>query len=92
MHIGKAYFCCNPKRFPPENPGFLRCFCRKAGFSGLQDLKLSLSGETFTPLESVFQDIKVDDSVEYIAKKLFGNIGRKVLKMHQNLLIFALNQ
>lgn len=50
-------------------------FCRKAGFSGLQDLKLSLSGEIFTPLESVFQDIKVDDSVEYIAKKLFGNIS-----------------
>ncbi|CUH96177.1 hypothetical protein P22_2266 [Propionispora sp. 2/2-37] len=49
-------------------------FCRKAGFSGLQDLKISLSGEIFTPLESVFQDIKVDDSVEYMAKKLFGNI------------------
>lgn len=49
-------------------------FCHKAGFSGLQDLKISLSGEIFTPLESVLQDIKIDDSVEYVAKKLFNNI------------------
>ncbi len=50
-------------------------FCNKAGFSGLQDLKLSLASEIFTPLESVMQDIQQEDSCEEIAVKLFTNIS-----------------
>lgn len=50
-------------------------FCNKAGFSGLQDLKISLASEIFTPIESVIQDIEQQDSCEEIAMKLFNNIA-----------------
>lgn len=49
-------------------------FCRKAGFNGLQDLKIGLAAEIFTPLESVCQEISTSDSFEEIAGKLFANI------------------
>ncbi|MCI1821086.1 MurR/RpiR family transcriptional regulator [Megasphaera sueciensis] len=48
-------------------------FCHKAGFNGLQDLKIALASEIFTPLESVCQDINTYDTVQEIASKVFYN-------------------
>lgn len=49
-------------------------FCHKAGYSGLQDLKIALASEIFTPLESVCQEINTADSFQKIAIKVFSNI------------------
>jgi DNA-binding MurR/RpiR family transcriptional regulator len=48
-------------------------FCHKAGFSGLQDLKIALASEIFTPLETVVPDIKANDSMQEMATKVFLN-------------------
>lgn len=50
-------------------------FCKKLGYSGLQSLKIALASDIFTPLESVYQEIQVDDSYEDIAGKLFTSIN-----------------
>ena len=50
-------------------------FCKKLGFSGLQGLKIALAGEIFSPDETVYQDINVDDTYDVIAGKIFQNIS-----------------
>ena len=49
-------------------------FCKKLGFSGLQGLKISLASDIFSSDESIYQDIRMDDSCEVVAGKLFQNI------------------
>jgi DNA-binding MurR/RpiR family transcriptional regulator len=48
-------------------------FCHKAGFSGLQDLKIALASEIFTPLETVVPDININDTMQEMATKVFLN-------------------
>lgn len=50
-------------------------FCKKLGYSGLQSLKIALASDIFTPIESVCQEIQVEDSYEDIAAKLFMSIN-----------------
>ncbi|MDQ0204276.1 MurR/RpiR family transcriptional regulator [Pectinatus haikarae] len=50
-------------------------FCKKLGFSGLQGLKIALAREIFSPDETVYQDISVDDNYDILAGKIFKNIS-----------------
>lgn len=50
-------------------------FCKKLGFNGLQSLKIALAGEIFSPDETLYQDITIDDTYETIAGKIFQNIS-----------------
>jgi len=50
-------------------------FCKKLGYSGLQSLKIALAGDIFTPMESVYQEVDINDSYEDIAAKIFTSIN-----------------
>jgi RpiR family carbohydrate utilization transcriptional regulator len=49
--------------------------CRKAGFKGYQDLKLELAQEIVSPLESIHEEIKLDDDTQTIVSKVFQGIN-----------------
>ncbi|VBB05070.1 sugar isomerase (sis) [Lucifera butyrica] len=48
---------------------------RKLGFVGFQGLKIALAGDIFSPLESVYQEVAANDSVEIYAGKIFNTIN-----------------
>ncbi len=50
-------------------------FCKKLGFNGLQALKISLAREIFSPDETIYRDINIDDTYDIIAGKIFQNIS-----------------
>ena len=45
--------------------------CRKLGFSGYQDLKVTLAQDIVTPLQSIHQEIEDSDSTKTIIEKIF---------------------
>lgn len=48
--------------------------CHKLGFSGFQRLKQALSGDLFSPLHMVSQEVEPEDSPEIVTHKIFQNI------------------
>lgn len=49
-------------------------FCKKLGFSGLQDLKYALASELASEGDENYQDIHPEDSYQDVAAKIFQNI------------------
>ena len=50
-------------------------FCKKLGFSGLQDLKYALASELSSEGDENYQDIHPEDSYQDVATKVFQNIA-----------------
>lgn len=48
--------------------------CQKAGFRGYQHFKIALAGDLYTPMESVYNDVNIGDSLTTITYKVFGSI------------------
>ncbi|MCR5758246.1 MAG: MurR/RpiR family transcriptional regulator [Selenomonas sp.] len=49
-------------------------FCKKVGFSGLQELKIALAAELSSAIETPYQEINVKDNEEVVGRKIFRNI------------------
>jgi RpiR family carbohydrate utilization transcriptional regulator len=47
--------------------------CKKAGFRGYQDLKISLAQEIVSPLESIHEEIKAGDDTATVMSKVFNS-------------------
>lgn len=50
-------------------------FCRKLNFVGFQGLKVALAGDIFTPADSVYQEVEINDSPEIFSNKIFNVIS-----------------
>ena len=49
-------------------------FCHKLGFSGFQELKMALTMDVLSPIESLPQDVDLSDSPRVMSEKVFNNI------------------
>lgn len=67
-------------------------FCHQVGFNGLQDLKIALASEIFTPLESICQDIGLQDTLQEISSKVFFNTINSLQDTLKDLDYGAINQ
>jgi len=49
-------------------------FCKKLDLSGFQSLKIGLASDLYDPLESVYNEVHTEDSIDVIANKIFQDI------------------
>lgn len=49
--------------------------CQKLDYKGYQSFKIALASELYSPLESVNQEIDINDSLKTVAGKVFHNIN-----------------
>ncbi|NGP44427.1 MurR/RpiR family transcriptional regulator [Bacillaceae bacterium SIJ1] len=53
-------------------------FCRKLGFSGFQDFKLSLAQDLVNPSRQLHDDVSMDDDVHTLSQKLIAAQGHNL--------------
>ena len=61
--------------------------CKKLGLNGYQDLKITLAKDLVNPLQSINEDITVNDSSTTIAAKVFQSTIRALQFTHDTLII-----
>ncbi len=64
--------------------------CHTMGLDGYQDLKVTLAGDIVTPLQSVHEEIKPDDSSSVIVDKVFQGILHTLTFTHDTLKVSVL--
>lgn len=45
--------------------------CKKLGCKGFQDMKIKIAGEFISPLDDIFEDVRADDEVFIMMRKVF---------------------
>ncbi|MGE4486086.1 MAG: MurR/RpiR family transcriptional regulator [Oscillospiraceae bacterium] len=66
--------------------------CRHVGLDSYQDLKVSLAQDIVSPLQSIHEEIKPDDSVEAIVDKVFQGTLHALTFTHDVLKISSIEQ
>jgi len=59
--------------------------CQKLGFSGYQSLKVTLAQDIVNPLQSVHEEVSLDDDMQKIISKVFGSARHTLDFTHDTL-------